>query len=124
MKRPIAFILATTLFASNGVSTLAAEQPPTIWNLKDLYSTPEIWDAERTAILGEIPKIASLKGTLGADAISLANALDSISAIRKRLYRLGCYSSLKADEDTRISENNARRQLHSNAKRTLGFSDH
>ena len=81
------------------------------WDLTTLYATPAAWDAERNSIEAELPGLAKLQGKLGANATSLRTGLDRISALRKRLYRLAVYSSLKADENTQITENQARNQL-------------
>lgn len=92
----------------------AAEAPahePIVWDLTDLYASPEAWEAERQALESEMTKIADYKGTLGDSAQSLADALDFLSGLAKRAAQLYVYASLKADEDTRIQENLARRQL-------------
>ena len=102
---------------------LAADKPATastpspkmtadgVWDLTPLYATPAAWEAERVAILAELPKIKALQGTLGTSSATLQSGLDQISALRKRLYRLAVYSSLRADEDKRVTENEARNQL-------------
>ena len=82
-----------------------------VWDLSQLYASDAAWDAERLALLAELPKIKALQGTLGQSAQSLRAGLDQISALRLRLNRLQSYASQKADENTQHSDNQARRQL-------------
>jgi oligoendopeptidase F len=91
-----------------------------IWNLTDLYATPEAWSAARETVLADIEKLNDLKGTLGESAQSLLASTDQISAVSKEALRLLVYATLKADEDTRISENEERRQLAQNLLNDLG----
>ncbi|XHS79278.1 oligoendopeptidase F [Burkholderiaceae bacterium UC74_6] len=106
-------LACTPAFAADApAATAAAAQGATsVWNLTDLYATPAAWDAEREAILKQLPALEKLKGKLGASAAGLRGGLDQISALRKRLYRLAVYASLRADENTQITENQARNQL-------------
>lgn len=82
-----------------------------VWDLTPLYPNVEAWEAERKAIAAELPKLKALAGTLGASAASLRAGLDQISSVRRRIYRLGTYSSLRADENTQITEHQERNQL-------------
>ncbi|MCV2419616.1 oligoendopeptidase F [Paucibacter sp. DJ2R-2] len=82
-----------------------------VWDLSQLYASDAAWDAERLALLAELPKVKALQGTLGQSAQSLRAGLDQISALRLRLNRLQSYAFQKADENTQNSEAQARRQL-------------
>ncbi|WP_428504101.1 oligoendopeptidase F [Roseateles sp.] len=82
-----------------------------VWDLSQLYASDAAWDAERLALLAELPKVKALQGTLGQSAQSLRTGLDQISALRLRLNRLQSYAFQKADENTQNSEAQARRQL-------------
>ena len=79
-----------------------------MWDLTDLYPSPAAWEAEQAAVVKEIGGLGRFKGTLGRDAASLRKAAEAISLINKRVTRLAVYASLKADEDVRISTNQAR----------------
>ena len=98
-------------FAADTAPAAQAQNMTSVWDLSSLYATPAAWDAERQAIEAELPSLAKLQGKLGANAASLRAGLDQISMLRKRLYRLAVYSSLKADENTQITEHQARNQL-------------
>ena len=82
-----------------------------VWDLTDLYESPEAWNASREKALADIRTLESLEGTLGGDAGSLLSASERISSVYKEVLRLLVYATLKADEDTRIAENEERRQL-------------
>ena len=96
-------------------ATTAAASPTMnadgVWDLKPLYPSVEAWDAERKAILAELPKIEALKGTLGANAQALRSGMDKITALRKRIDRMALYASLSADVNTQDNDNQARNQL-------------
>ncbi|WP_077032949.1 oligoendopeptidase F [Pelomonas sp. KK5] len=81
-----------------------------VWDLTPLYPNAAAWETERQAILAELPKLKALQGTLGANAGALRAGMDQISAVKKRIYRLAVYASLRADENTKITENQARNQ--------------
>lgn len=74
------------------------------WNLTDLYSSFEAWDAERQRLNQEIPTIAEFENKLGDSAQSLLKAFDAISAINKEGARVFIYASLGGDEDLRNAE--------------------
>jgi oligoendopeptidase F len=81
-----------------------------VWDLTPLFANDAAWERERKEIEAALAGLAGLKGRLGADAKSLASALDRISALRQRLMTLTEYAVLKAEEDARVEENQARRQ--------------
>jgi oligoendopeptidase F len=82
-----------------------------IWDLRALYPTPEAWSAARERVAAGMTQIAGFRGRLGTEAATMRLVLDTVYDLRKELERLGVYAGLKADEDTRISEHQARRQV-------------
>lgn len=114
------FLLTASASAVHAATAPAAAQPPSVWDLSQLYATPAAWEAERTAILAELPSLVTLKGTLGKDAASMANGLDKITELHRRAAKLDVYASLKGDEDTRVGENDARRQLSNSLQNKMG----
>ncbi|HYG26479.1 MAG TPA: hypothetical protein VD906_06205, partial [Caulobacteraceae bacterium] len=101
----LAAVAASTAFAQG------AGEIPTTWDLTELYPSDAAWAAERQAILDALPSIAQYKGRLGESPATLRAALTTISDLSRRYARLATYSSLKADEDTQIAENQERDQL-------------
>jgi oligoendopeptidase F len=115
-------LLALTACASAGApaATAVAAHESVVWDLTDLYATPEAWDAERLAVEAEIETLAAYQGRLGSSARTLSDAYDAVSALYKRSLRLLVYASLKADEDTRIEANLARNQQAEQLFATFG----
>jgi len=109
----VAAIAALLMLSSMSV---AAEAPAAadqqyVWDLTDLYQTPEAWTAEHAKIKGAADKLKQYKGTLGKSADSMFKALDAISHVNKETQRLYVYAGLKADEDLTNSPAQERRQL-------------
>ena len=98
----------------------AAGSSAAAWDLSDLYPSDAAWEAERQAILKEIPSLTGFKGRLGDSAATLRAALQAQSDINKRTSRLYTYASLKADEDLRIAPNQERKQQAQDAATALG----
>lgn len=69
------------------------------WDLTDLFPAQEAWEKELTAIQTDVAEITQYKGTLGEDATTLLNALDALSAYKKRLIRTATYANLKVNAD-------------------------
>src|SRR4051794_22548772 len=90
--------------AAEGASATAA------WDLRDLFPTDAAWEAERQAILKDIPALKAYQGKLGSNAATLRAALQAQSDINRRTARLYTYASLKADEDRRVAANQERKQ--------------
>lgn len=75
------------------------------WDCSHIFPTYETWEAEFDAVLGEIPSIASLRGTLGSSAKALADALDKINAISYRADLVGTYAFLHQAADGSDTKN-------------------
>lgn len=78
--------------------------PRLVWDLTPLFANDDAWEAERRAVAAEIPSLRALRGTLGRDAVALADALDRVSGVQRRLQRLWVYAS------TQLSTANANRR--------------
>ncbi len=115
-NRTVARCVFGVALALASASSYAAQPaaPPAeryVWDLRDLYPNVAAWDAERKRLLAELPKLEALSGTLGKDAASLRRGLDTISAVKLSLNRVGVYASLEADADQRVSSAIERREL-------------
>ncbi|MGF1545434.1 MAG: oligoendopeptidase F [Parvularculaceae bacterium] len=84
--------------------------PAWVWDLTDLYATPAAWDATRDEIAANADDLKALEGTLGKSPAAMADAFEAIWGVYKDAIRLSVYASLKADEDVRDADNDARRQ--------------
>jgi len=114
------------LFAAANVAANAAnaaDEAVTVsptWDLTDLYPSDAAWQAEHDRLLGEIPKLKALKGTLGQSAASLKSGLQYMSDINRATARLDVYANLKGDLDTRNTADLARRGVLQNLETEIG----
>ena len=83
---------------------------PTMWDLSDLYRTPQDWNAAYERTRAGAAGLERYRGTLGQDATALFGALSAISAVHREADRLSTYAQLKADEDTRVASAEERQQ--------------
>jgi oligoendopeptidase F len=125
---------ATLTFALAGCATTAAPtattpvttaapapaHTPVVWDLTDLYADSAAWQSEHDAVLADMERIAAFRGRLGRNAATLADAMELTSGLSKRAVRLFVYATLRGDEDTRVQENLARRQLGNQLLARLG----
>src|SRR6266581_1712766 len=81
-----------------------------MWDLSDLYPTPEAWLTEYDRVKSEAQQLQIYKGTLGSSTIAMLTALDAIARANKETNRLFTYASLKADEDLSNPRNQERKQ--------------
>ena len=80
------------------------------WNLADLYPTDADWRAAKNRAGAELPKVGTFKGKLVSSPATLADALETMSALDRQLSRLYAYASMLADQDTRDSEHQGMKQ--------------
>jgi oligoendopeptidase F len=92
-------------------STDDSKNPAYMWDLSDLYPSPEAWTAAHDKLGADVAGLDKLKGTLGKSPASMLAGLSAISHARKDTDRLNVYASLKGDEDVRIAANQERQQL-------------
>src|SRR5580658_2379754 len=103
---------SVTLVQGAAAPAESASDPkvPTMWDLTDLYPTPEAWNASYTKTQAAAKALDQYKGKLGTSPEGLFKGLDAISALNKEAQRLYTYASLKGDEDLRSSADQERRQ--------------
>jgi oligoendopeptidase F len=116
-SRFAALCFSTVLFPLSAMSAPAtksavapADDPAYMWDLTDLYKTPEAWSAEHDKVQEEAKKLEQYKGTLGKSAAGMLKALSAYSDVRKESARLSVYASLKGDENVKIAPNQERLQ--------------
>ena len=69
------------------------------WDLTGLYSSDADWNAELTALEGEIKIYAPFAGTLGESALKLKACLEFDMNFSRQLEKLHTFAHLKNDED-------------------------
>ena len=97
--------------ARNARQSTSAAPAQITWELSEIYPSDGAWNSEKERLEREVGGLARYRGTLGASAAALREALDAISGTGKELTRLYVYAFLKADEDRRIAENQERRSM-------------
>lgn len=80
------------------------------WNLDDIFTSWEAWDAARARLESRIEEYAALKGTLAEGGHRLLTAFQLNDDLGKLAYTVYFYPSLKYDEDQRDNAVNAKRQ--------------
>lgn len=98
----------------------APEREPIIWDLTDLYETPEAWEAAYASVQGQIAELPGFKGTLGKSAEHMASVFRQSSDVAKEAVRLYVYASLKHDEDQRNAGSQERFGKAQNLFQSLG----
>jgi oligoendopeptidase F len=88
-----------------------AANPAYMWDLSDLYPSPEAWTAAQAKAKAQVDGLDKYKGTLGRNAKAMLTALDAMSIAAKEVGRLNVYATLKGDEDVRVAVNQERVQL-------------
>ncbi len=106
-------------------TTGAVERPaqatdPHVWDLTDLYASPEAWRAAREDVLATLPSIEGKRGTLGDGPEALYAASRLISDTQREALRVWTWASLSADVDLRIPELQENRQLAQSMFTRLG----
>jgi oligoendopeptidase F len=98
-------------FASETNAAPAAQKTNiAMWDLSDLYPSPQAWAADYERVKNQAQQLDSYKGSLGSSAASMLQALDAIAAVGKQASRLFTYASLRADEDLSNPRNQERKQ--------------
>jgi oligoendopeptidase F len=93
---------------------------PIVWDLTDLYETPDAWEAAYTSLQARIAELPAYKGTLGKSAKQMATVYNQTSDVAKDGIRLYTYASLKNDEDQRDAASQERFGKAQNLFQSLG----
>src|SRR5450631_3739034 len=96
--------------AGAAAAASSAVASDSMWDLSDLYPTPQAWAEAFARTQQTAEALQSYKGTLGASATAMFTALDAISAANREATRLAVYAYLKSDEDLRVAADQERRQ--------------
>ncbi|MBB2481897.1 oligoendopeptidase F [Bacillus sp. APMAM] len=69
------------------------------WNLKDLFASDDLWEAELKSIETDISSVSQFKGKLHTGAKVLLKCLYAEEQLHIRVVRVATYASLKSSED-------------------------
>ncbi|MBK8165849.1 MAG: oligoendopeptidase F [bacterium] len=119
-RRRSALAATLALFAAMSVSAALAQYKPDPsapraeipegyrWSSTHIFPDDAAWEAELTAIAGDIPKLTAFKGRLGESAATMLDAQNATYETMKRLYKLYVYAQVLYDVD---QGNNQSRQM-------------
>lgn len=88
--------VVTTAVAND---TAVAEREAIVWDLSDLYASPEAWDAAYAEVEARIAELPANRGTLGESAAQMAAVYRQTSDVAKDVVRIYTYASLSHDEN-------------------------
>ena len=96
------------LLAFLSLNVSAQESEHYVWDLTDLYASPEDWEAAYADLNLRLQRVDRYRGTLGNSASAMAEALTVVSEAYKELTRVYIYSSLLRDADQRNPDEQTR----------------
>jgi oligoendopeptidase F len=70
------------------------------WNAESVYESPAAWDAERQAIERDLGGLGKFPGTLGSSPAALADWLDAVAAMSRRVEKLYFYAAMSQAVET------------------------
>jgi oligoendopeptidase F len=108
-------LLADTVSPAAAATAAPAADPKYVWDLSPIFANDAAWEAERQALLAELPALKGLQKDFGRSPATLRKGLDQLSAASQRLRRVAVYASAMASTDNR----NARNQERSAQSRSL-----
>ena len=73
--------------------------PKFMWDFTHMYASDEAWEAELSAIVSELPKIAAIEGTLGNSRESFKAGVDTVYSLMQRLEKAYIYAMLHKSAD-------------------------
>ena len=79
------------------------------WQLDKIFADWESWEVCFTGVEESLPGLADLQGTLAGSGANLLAAIERIQQVQRRLEAALVFAGMKSDEDTRISDNTARK---------------
>jgi oligoendopeptidase F len=110
MKRSIRLLAAIAILTSAWSTARAAKLPQRSdidpkykWRLEDIYPSNDAWEAAFKQAEALTPKAASYKGKLSQSGATLLAALKTMDEINEVTNTLFVYSSMRRDEDNRVS---------------------
>lgn len=78
----------------------AAIDPRYTWNATSLFASPEMWEAEVSAIIAGLPAVRAFQGRLAEGPATLADAFAAIQEVQKRTRQVLVYAVMGQAVDT------------------------
>ena len=64
------------------------------WDFTHLYASEEVWESELNRLVGDLPKIDAVEGTLGNSRESFKAGIDTVYELAQRIEKLYIYANL------------------------------
>ena len=64
------------------------------WDFTHLYASDEVWESELNRLVGDLPKIDAVEGTLGNSRESFKAGIDTVYELAQRIEKLYIYANL------------------------------
>ncbi len=80
------------------------------WDLTPIYASDEAWNQAKTELVSKLDDVTKFQGKLASSPDVLYKCLKMNSEIGKTFGRLYSYTSMKSDQDTRVSKYQAMKQ--------------
>ena len=77
------------------------DDPAYTWDLTPLYADDAAFEAAKAKLAADLPRLAQYRGRLGESAATLREAMELLTELKDRFYRLAIYAMLASDVDTR-----------------------
>ena len=123
-RRGLLAIASVLPFASAtpalGQAVASAASASGEWDLTELYPDWAAWEADRKTVLDALPRLEAYKGHLGDSAAAMEKAMVDMSDVSRMAVRVAVYSSLIADADVRVPENQEKDGLATDMFSALG----
>ena len=111
---PFLLIMSGSLIAATDPTTSTLERSAIEdkykWDLSKMYASQQDWDADYKKVEGMINDFAAKSGKVGDSAKSLLDALKLRDQINIQLEKVAGFTSLRRDEDMRVSANQGQYQ--------------
>lgn len=107
----LATLMLLVTFPLSAQDAATEADPAYTWDLTEIYPSPEAWEQDRQAVMGQTEAILARRGTLGDSAAALFETLALVSDATRQAMRVSAWAELQADEDLRVTETQERRQL-------------
>jgi len=107
----LATLMLLFTFPLSAQDAATEADPAYTWDLTEIYPSPEAWEQDRQAVMGQTEAILARRGTLGDSAAALFETLALVSDATRQAMRVSAWAELQADEDLRVTETQERRQL-------------
>ncbi len=78
----------------------AEMDPQYQWNTESIYANSDAFEQEIKAVAAELPNVVAYQGRLSEGPETLADAMETVQALMKRVLKLYVYSHCRRDADT------------------------